>query len=129
MKITFLRGKFISSDAPGGRMKLIQAVIRPSALNTLRAALTAMGIGGLSIADSAACEWTPGDEQPGVIHHDVFQPNMRIELAVVDGDLERAIEAISDAVRGEKLQDGKIFVVNLAQARRIRTGETDDKAI
>ena len=64
-----------------------------------------------------------------MIHHDVFQPNMRIELAVVDGDLERAIEAISDAVRGEKLQDGKIFVVNLAQARRIRTGETDDKAI
>ena len=89
-----------------------------------------MGIGGLSIADAAACEWQQGgEEKAGVIHHDFCEQNMRVELAVVDEDLERAIEVISDAVRGEKIQDGKIFVVTLAQARRIRTGEADDKAI
>lgn len=111
-------------------MKLIQAVIRPSALNTLRAALTAMGIGGLSIADATACEWqAEREEMPGFVHHDRCEPNMKIELAVVDDDLERAIEVISDAVRGEKYQDGKIFVVTLSQARRIRTGESDNKAI
>jgi len=111
-------------------MKLIQAVIRPSALNALRTALTAMGIGGLSIADATACEWLLEEqEKPHFAQFDRCEANMRIELAVVDEDLERAIEVISAAVRGEKVQDGKIFVVSLSQARRIRTGEVGDKAI
>ncbi|MDK2778479.1 MAG: P-II family nitrogen regulator [Pseudomonadota bacterium] len=112
-------------------MKLIQAVIRPSALNAVRTALTAVGIGGVSVAESSACDALEAlsRSEPAHVYREPCEMNMRLEIAVTDEQLERALEAISAAVQGEKIEDGKIFVVSLSQARRIRTGEANDKAL
>jgi len=113
-------------------MKLILAVIRPSALNAVRAALTALGIGGLSVAEASVMGdlfTGNGLMNPAIVCHDDPQANMKLEIAVVDEDVDRAVEAIAGVVHGETMEDGKIFVVSLSQARRIRTGEANDEAL
>ncbi len=112
-------------------MKLIQAVIRPSALTAVRAALTAAGIGGISVAEASSCV-TPDALVRGEqaqIHRERCAMDMQMEIAVTDVQLASALEAISSALPEGSWGEGEIHVVRLTQARRIRTGEINDKAL
>lgn len=112
-------------------MKLIQAVIRPSALTAVRAALTAAGIGGISVAEASSCvtqdALVRGDKPQ--LHRERCEMDMQMEIAVTDVQLAGALEAISSAVPEGHWGEREIHVVRLSQARRIRTGEINDKAL
>src|SRR5574340_1155504 len=98
-------------------MKMVSAVIKPFKLDDVREALSDIGVQGHT-------ELYRGAEY--VVD---FLPKVKIELAVPDDLLDRAIEAISHAAKTGKIGDGKIFVYDLEQAVRIRTGETDAQAL
>jgi nitrogen regulatory protein P-II 2 len=112
-------------------MKLITAIIKPFRLDDVRNALNEAGIHGMTVTEVKGFGRQRGHTElyRGAEYVVDFLPKSKIEVAVDDDQVERVIEAITGAAKTGKVGDGKIFVTNLEQALRIRTGETGDNAL
>ena len=112
-------------------MKLITAVVKPFRLDDVRNALADVGIQGMTVTEVKGFGRQRGHTElyRGAEYVVDFLPKVKIEAAIKSDMLDRAIEAIEKAANTGKIGDGKIFVVNLDQVYRIRTGETGDAAI
>jgi nitrogen regulatory protein P-II 2 len=112
-------------------MKLIIAVVKPFRLDDVRNALAEVGVQGMTVTEVKGFGRQRGHTElyRGAEYVVDFLPKVKVEVAVTDELVERAIEAIIEAAKTGKVGDGKIFVVDLAEVYRIRTGETGDEAI
>jgi nitrogen regulatory protein P-II 2 len=112
-------------------MKLIVAIIRPFKLDDVREALSEAGVSGITVTEVKGYGRQKGHTElyRGAEYVVDFVPKIRIEAAVPDSLEDIAIEAITAAARTDKIGDGKIFVLELQHAVRIRTGESDDDAL
>ncbi len=112
-------------------MKLVTAIIKPFKLDDVREALSDIGVQGITVADVKGFGRQRGHTElyRGAEYVVDFLPKVKLEIAVTDELLERAIEAISRSANTGKIGDGKIFVIDLGQAVRIRTGESGEKAL
>ena len=112
-------------------MKLIMAVIKPFKLDEVRQALTSVGVEGLTVSEVKGFGRQKGQTEiyRGAEYAVNFLPKVKIEVAIPDSQLDDVVEAIQSAANTGRIGDGKIFVMELSKAVRIRTGETDDSAI
>ncbi|MBT9498813.1 MAG: P-II family nitrogen regulator [Zoogloea oleivorans] len=112
-------------------MKLISAIIKPFKLDEVRTALNAVGVQGLTVTDVKGFGRQKGHTElyRGAEYVVDFLPKVKIEAAVPDDVLESAIAAIEKSAATGKIGDGKIFVFDLEQAIRIRTGEAGIEAL
>ena len=112
-------------------MKLITAIIKPFKLDEVREALSEVGVSGITVTEVKGFGRQKGHTElyRGAEYVVDFLPKVKIEAAVEDGILERAIEAIEKAARTGKIVDGKIFVSPVEHVIRIRTGETGASAL
>ena len=112
-------------------MKLITAIIKPFRLDDVRNALNEAGIHGMTVTEVKGFGRQRGHTElyRGAEYVVDFLPKSKVEVAVDDDVVERVMDAISGAAKTGKVGDGKIFVTNLEQALRIRTGETGDNAL
>jgi nitrogen regulatory protein PII len=110
---------------------MISAIIKPHKLDDVREALTGLGVAGLTAIEVKGFGRQRGHTEiyRGAEYTIHFLPKIKIEVAVPDELAERAVEAIREAANTGQIGDGKIFVVDLDQALRIRTGETGDEAL
>ena len=118
-------------NVPGGLMKLITAVVKPFRLDDVRNALAEVGVQGMTVTEVKGFGRQRGHTElyRGAEYVVDFLPKVKVEVAVTDELVDRVIEAISGAAKTGKVGDGKIFVTELVQVYRIRTGETGDQAI
>ncbi|MGH8530712.1 MAG: P-II family nitrogen regulator [Nevskiales bacterium] len=112
-------------------MKLIAAIIKPFKLDEVREALSEIGVQGITVTEVKGFGRQKGHTElyRGAEYVVDFLPKVKIEVALDDGLVERAIEAITKAAHTGKIGDGKIFLTSLDQAIRIRTGETGKDAL
>ncbi|MBL8200294.1 MAG: P-II family nitrogen regulator [Gammaproteobacteria bacterium] len=112
-------------------MKLITAIIKPFRLDDVRNALSEVGVNGMTVTEVKGFGRQRGHTElyRGAEYVVDFLPKSKVEVAVADDLVERVIEAITAAARTGKVGDGKIFVTDLHQSLRIRTGETGDNAL
>ena len=112
-------------------MKLITAIIKPFRLDDVRNALAEVGVNGMTVTEVKGFGRQRGHTElyRGAEYVVDFLPKAKVEVAVAEDLVERAIEAITAAARTGKVGDGKIFVTDLEQALRIRTGEAGDSAL
>jgi nitrogen regulatory protein P-II 2 len=112
-------------------MKLIIAVIKPFKLEEVRDALTRIGVAGLTVSEVKGYGRQKGHTEiyRGAEYAVNFLPKVKIEVAVPAEDADKVVEAISAAAKTGQIGDGKIFVLGLDHAVRIRTGETDSDAL
>ncbi|HEX6592877.1 MAG TPA: P-II family nitrogen regulator [Moraxellaceae bacterium] len=112
-------------------MKMIAAVIKPFKLDDVREALSDIGVTGLTVTEVKGFGRQKGHTElyRGAEYVVDFVPKVKLELAVRDDQVDQAIDAIMKAAGTGKIGDGKIFVSDLLQVVRIRTGETNDDAI
>jgi nitrogen regulatory protein P-II 2 len=112
-------------------MKMVAAVIKPFKLDDVREALSDIGVQGITVTEVKGFGRQKGHTElyRGAEYVVDFLPKVKIELAVPDDLVDRAVEAIEHAAKTGKIGDGKIFVYELEQAIRIRTGETDAQAL
>lgn len=112
-------------------MKLIMAIIKPFKLDDVREALTPLGVQGLTVSEVKGFGRQKGQTEiyRGAEYHVNFLPKVKIELVVDSALADDVIEAITKAAHTGKIGDGKIFVIDIERAVRIRTGETDTDAL
>jgi len=112
-------------------MKLVSAIIKPFKLDDVREALSDIGISGITVTEVKGFGRQKGHTElyRGAEYVVDFLPKVKIEVAVDAATLEQTIEAITSAAKTGKIGDGKIFVFDLEQAFRIRTGERDGEAL
>ncbi|HBA67724.1 MAG TPA: P-II family nitrogen regulator [Methylococcaceae bacterium] len=112
-------------------MKLITAIVKPFKLDDVREALSEMGVSGVTVTEVKGFGRQKGHTElyRGAEYVVDFLPKAKVEVAIGDDQLEAAVEAISKAANTGKIGDGKIFVSNLEQVVRIRTGETGEEAL
>ena len=112
-------------------MKKIEAIIKPFKLDEVKEALQDVGIQGLSVIEVKGFGRQKGHTElyRGAEYVVDFLPKAKIELAVADDILDQVVEAIANTARTGKIGDGKIFVTELIEAIRIRTGETGTEAV
>ena len=112
-------------------MKLLTAIIKPFKLDDVRDALSGIGVKGLTVTEVKGFGRQKGHTElyRGAEYVVDFLPKTKIEIAIDDNMLDAAIEAITKAANTGKIGDGKIFVLNLEEAMRIRTGETGPEAL
>jgi len=112
-------------------MKLISAVIKPFKLDEVREALSGVGVQGITVTEVKGFGRQRGHTElyRGAEYVVDFLPKVKVEAAVDEALLDRAIEAIETSARTGKIGDGKIFVYDLQQVVRIRTGETGKEAL
>jgi len=112
-------------------MKMITAIIKPFRLDDVREAVAEIGIQGITVTEVKGFGRQRGHTElyRGAEYVVDFLPKAKIELAVDDDAADRVVEAIVEAARTGKIGDGKIFVAELEQAIRIRTGETGAAAV
>ena len=112
-------------------MKLIIAIIKPFKLDDVREALSDIGISGVTVTEVKGFGRQKGHTElyRGAEYVVDFLPKVKIEVAISDEVVERAVDAIIKAANTGKIGDGKIFITNLEQVIRIRTGETGEQAI
>ena len=112
-------------------MKLIKAIIKPFKLDDVREALSEVGVQGITVSEVKGFGRQKGHTElyRGAEYVVDFLPKVKIETAVGDDDVEKVIEAIRGAANTGKIGDGKIFVLPLEQAIRIRTGEAGEEAL
>ncbi|AJQ92216.1 MULTISPECIES: P-II family nitrogen regulator [Gynuella] len=106
-------------------MKLVAAVIKPFKLDDVREALSEVGVQGITVTEVKGFGRQKGHTElyRGAEYVVDFLPKLKLEVAVADDQVENVVEAISKAANTGKIGDGKIFVSNLEQVVRIRTGE------
>ena len=112
-------------------MKLITAVVKPFRLDDVRNAIAEVGVQGMTVTEVKGFGRQRGHTElyRGAEYVVDFMPKVKVEVAVADDLVDRVIEAIIGAAKTGKVGDGKIFVTELMQVFRIRTGETGDQAI
>lgn len=112
-------------------MKKIEAIIKPFKLDDVREALSSIGVTGMSVTEIKGFGRQKGHTElyRGAEYVVDFLPKLRLEIVVADSQLDECIETITNAARTGKIGDGKIFVTNVEQVVRIRTGEQGDEAI
>lgn len=112
-------------------MKLVTAIIKPFKLDDVREALSEVGVSGITVTEVKGFGRQKGHTElyRGAEYVVDFLPKVKIEVAVTDEQMERVVEAIGNAARTGRIGDGKIFVSNLEQVLRIRTGETGADAL
>ena len=112
-------------------MKLITAIIKPFKLDDVRAALSEIGISGMTVTEVKGFGRQRGHTElyRGAEYVVDFVPKTRVEVAVKDELLDQVQEAIVSAARTGKVGDGKIFVTDIERVVRIRTGEADEQAL
>ncbi|MCF6202985.1 MAG: P-II family nitrogen regulator [Methylococcaceae bacterium] len=112
-------------------MKLITAIIKPFKMDDVRDALSEIGVAGVTATEVKGFGRQKGHTElyRGAEYVVDFLPKVKLEIAVAEEILEKAVEAIINAANTGKIGDGKIFVSNLEQVIRIRTGETGPDAI
>ena len=112
-------------------MKLVTAIIKPFKLDDVREAISEIGIDGLTVTEVKGFGRQKGHTElyRGAEYQVDFLPKVKLEIAVNDDAVERLVEAIVAAAKTGKIGDGKVFVYDLEQAVRIRTGEADADAL
>lgn len=112
-------------------MKLVVAIIKPFKLDGVREALTELGVQGLTVSEVKGFGRQKGQTEiyRGAEYAVNFLPKVKIEVAVDDGMADRVVESIQSSASTGKIGDGKIFVLDVSQAVRIRTGETGADAL
>jgi nitrogen regulatory protein P-II 2 len=112
-------------------MKMVIAIIKPFKLDDVRAALADVGVQGITVTEVKGFGRQKGHTElyRGAEYVVDFLPKVKLELAVDDDQVERVVEAIIETARTGKIGDGKIFVTELGQAVRIRTGEAGSRAL
>lgn len=112
-------------------MKMINAIIKPFKLDDVREALSEIGVQGITVTEVKGFGRQKGHTElyRGAEYVVDFLPKLKVEVVVKDSAVEQTIETISSAANTGKIGDGKIFVIDIEQAIRIRTGETGDDAI
>ena len=112
-------------------MKKIEAVIKPFKLDEVREALSEIGVNGLTVTEVKGFGRQKGHTElyRGAEYVVDFLPKIKIELVVAEDVVDNAVDAIIKAARTGKIGDGKIFVTNVEQVIRIRTGETGESAV
>ena len=112
-------------------MKLITAIIKPFKMDDVREALSEIGVAGVTATEVKGFGRQKGHTElyRGAEYVVDFLPKIKLEIAVVDDVLDKAVETIVNAANTGNIGDGKIFVSNLEQVIRIRTGETGEDAI
>ena len=112
-------------------MKLITAIIKPFKLDDVRDALSDIGVRGMTVTEVKGFGRQKGHTElyRGAEYAVDFLPKIKMEIAVEESLLDRVLEAITSAARTDKIGDGKLFILDLEQVIRIRTGETDQDAL
>lgn len=112
-------------------MKLIIAVIKPFKLEEVREALTSIGVQGLMVSEVKGYGRQSGHTEVyrGAEYVVNFVPKIKLEMVVADGDVAKISETLVETAKTGKIGDGKIFVMDVSQATRIRTGETGEEAL
>ena len=112
-------------------MKKIEAIIKPFKLDEVKEALQEIGVQGLSVIEVKGFGRQKGHTElyRGAEYVVDFLPKVKIEVALDDDQVESAIAAIIEAAKTDKIGDGKIFISNIEQAIRIRTGESGSEAL
>jgi nitrogen regulatory protein P-II 2 len=112
-------------------MKLVIAIIQPHRLDTVREALTAIGIDGMTVSEVRGYGRQKGHTEiyRGAEYTISFLPKLKLEVAVPESRVDETVAAITKSARTGKIGDGKIFTLDLDAALRVRTGETGDDAL
>jgi nitrogen regulatory protein P-II 2 len=112
-------------------MKLVMAIIKPFKLDEVRDALTPLGVQGLTVTEVRGFGRQKGQTEiyRGAEYQVSFLPKLKIEVAVPDAILDAVVDAIVSTARSDKIGDGKVFILDLEQTVRIRTGETGEAAL
>ena len=112
-------------------MKLIIAAIKPFKLEEVREALTSIGVRGMMVTEIKGFGTQSGHTEiyRGAEYAVNFVPKVKLEIAVPDGMADQVVDTLSRTARTGKIGDGKIFVLDLEQATRVRTGEAGDEAL
>ena len=112
-------------------MKLVTAIIKPFKLDDVRESLSEIGVQGITVTEVKGFGRQKGHTElyRGAEYVVDFLPKVKIDVAIADDQLDRVIEAITKAANTGKIGDGIVFVFNLEQAIRIRTGETGTDAV
>ena len=112
-------------------MKLVMAIIKPFKLDEVREALTPLGVQGLTVTEVKGFGRQKGQTEiyRGAEYQVSFLPKIKIEVVVPAALVDGVVEAIATAARTDKIGDGKVFVLDVESALRIRTGETDAAAL
>lgn len=112
-------------------MKIVAAIIKPFKLDDVRASLSEIGVTGITVVEVKGFGRQKGHTElyRGAEYVVDFLPKIKVEVAVDDDKLDSVIEAITEAAKTGKIGDGKIFVYELSQVVRIRTGETGPEAL
>lgn len=112
-------------------MKLVTAIIKPFKLDDVREALSEIGVQGITVTEVKGFGRQKGHTElyRGAEYVVDFLPKVKLEIAIGEGLLDQTIEAITQSANTGKIGDGKIFVLDVAQAVRVRTGETDADAL
>ena len=112
-------------------MKLVVAIIQPHRLDAVREALTAIGIAGMTVTEVRGYGRQKGHTEiyRGAEYSIAFTPKLKLEVALADERVDDAITAITGGARTGRIGDGKIFVLDLSQALRVRTGESGEDAL
>lgn len=112
-------------------MKLVIAIIKPFKLDSVREALSEIGVQGVTVTEVKGFGRQKGHTElyRGAEYVVDFLPKTKLEIAVSDEQVDSVVDAITQAANSEKIGDGKIFVCNLEQVIRIRTAETGENAL
>jgi len=112
-------------------MKMVVAIIKPFKLDDVRSALAEVGVQGITVTEVKGFGRQKGHTElyRGAEYVVDFLPKVKLELAVDDDQVDRVVEAIIETARTGKIGDGKIFIVDLGSAVRIRTGEAGSRAL
>ena len=112
-------------------MKMVTAIVKPFKLDEVREALSAIGVQGITVTEVKGFGRQKGHTElyRGAEYVVDFLPKVKLEVVVPDSLAERTVEAITNAAQTGRIGDGKIFVIPIESAVRIRTGERDDDAI
>jgi nitrogen regulatory protein P-II 2 len=112
-------------------MKLITAIIKPFKLEEVRAALTDLGLQGMTVSEVKGYGRQKGHTEiyRGAEYAVNFLPKIKVEVAVTTAEVDKAVAAIANAAKTGQIGDGKVFVSAIEHTLRIRTGETDDNAL
>jgi len=112
-------------------MKYVIAIVKPNRIDEVRGALSALGVKGMTISEVRGYGRQKGHTEiyRGAEYQIDFVPKTKVEVAVDDAELQRVVDAITRAAKSGKVGDGKIFVLDLVETVRIRTGETGSAAL
>jgi len=115
----------------GDTVKLIIAAIKPFKLEEVREALTAVGVRGMMVTEIKGFGTQSGHTEiyRGAEYAVNFVPKVKLEIVVTDSMADEVVDTIQKTARTDKIGDGKIFVLDVESAVRVRTGETDDNAL